>query len=76
VKVPEQDNRLVFDFFHGDEGFERIVGGVVGAFFRVDQAIHDRPEDQVVLSSWAICLISASTVVLRAIPDKALDIRL
>ena len=40
VEVPEQNQGFLLHVLYGDQGFQRIVGGVVGAFLRVHQAIH------------------------------------
>jgi hypothetical protein len=48
VKVPQQNQGLFLQIPYGDQGFQGVVGGVVGAFLGVNEAIHDRPEDQVV----------------------------
>ena len=48
VEVPEEDDGLFREVLYGDQGFQRVVGGIVGAFLGVDQAIHHRPEDEVV----------------------------
>ena len=59
--VPEQNQGLLLQIPYGDQGFQGVVGGVVGSFFGVNQAIHDRPEDQVVFEFLAIRVISRAT---------------
>jgi len=48
VKIPEQNQGFLLQVPYGGQGFQRVVGGVVGGFLGVNKPIHDRPEDQVV----------------------------
>ena len=48
VEVAEENYGLLLHISDGNQGFKWVVGGVVGTLFHIHEAIHHRPEDEVV----------------------------
>ena len=65
VKVPQQNQGLLLQILYGDQGFQRVVGGVVVLFWVSTRPSTALQKTRLYLSSWAMDLSSPSVPVQR-----------